>query len=130
MISSFHTHAVIAYQLGFWDTLCYIKWLFHSFYFQMPFPSKRKLSSTKNGFKKGHTVQPEKKAKVQPDTRNSDTGLNQTTEREHEEPVVLERKLRKKTVNNDQITANNDGNIMLMQHDYFDKTIQFLFDRK
>ena len=91
----------------------------------MPFPSKRKLSLEKNGFQKNHEFYPQKRAKVQSHTRNLDTNSNESTEREHEEPVVLEKRLRDKTLKNETVTACNDGNVMLMQQNY-NETLQIL----
>ena len=92
----------------------------------MPFPSKRKLSSAKNGFQKNHEFHPQKRAKVQSYTRNLDTNSNESTEREHEEPVILEKRLRDKTIKIDKLTANNDGNVMIIQNEFFNKTLQIL----
>ena len=74
----------------------------------MPFPSKRKLAGKKSGFQKGHEIQPEKRARVQSHARNVDNISNEKPESENEEPVISERRLRDKTVKNEELVANND----------------------
>ena len=47
-------------------------------------------------------------------------------ESENEEPIVTERRLRDKTVKNEELVANNDGNVMIMQNEHFNQTLQIL----
>ena len=83
------------------------------FSFKMPKPSRKRLAGKLSGFKPGNKLSTKIPRLARTENVQTNTEQVDITERELIEPIVIERRLRDKTVKNDQIVACNDGNIRL-----------------